>query len=102
VAIVGLALFTIVGGEVVKLLWNWLMPELFGMKPLHFWQAWGLLALSRILFGGLRLGKGAGWSARRRMWDKWEVMNDAERDRFRAKMREKFGLDPEPPRPAGA
>ena len=41
-----LALF----GWVVMLLWNWLMPELFGLKRLGYWQAWGLLALCTILF----------------------------------------------------
>jgi hypothetical protein len=44
-----LALF----GWVVMLLWNWLMPELFGLKPLGYWQAWGLLALCTILFKGM-------------------------------------------------
>ena len=34
-------------------LWNWLLPPLFGWRTLGFWQALGLLALCRILFGGL-------------------------------------------------
>jgi hypothetical protein len=38
-------------GYVVMLLWNWLMPEIFGLKTLTYWQAWGILALSCILFG---------------------------------------------------
>ena len=37
-------------GWVVMLLWNWLMPEIFGLKQLSYWQAWGLLILSSILF----------------------------------------------------
>ena len=43
----------------VMLLWNSLVPELFRGPPLQYWQALGLLLLSRILFGGLR-GRGAG------------------------------------------
>lgn len=31
-------------------LWNWLMPEIFGLKAITFWQAWGLVFLSGILF----------------------------------------------------
>ncbi len=31
-------------------LWNWLMPELFGLKTIGFWQAVGLNFLSSILF----------------------------------------------------
>jgi hypothetical protein len=37
-------------GWVVMLLWNWLMPEIFGLKQVTYWQAWGLLALCCILF----------------------------------------------------
>ena len=37
-------------GWVVMLLWNWLMPAIFGLKQLTYWQAWGLLILSSILF----------------------------------------------------
>ena len=45
-------LFTSIGGEIVRLLWNWLLPPLFGWRQITFWQALGLLALCRILFGG--------------------------------------------------
>ncbi len=43
-------------GWVVMLLWNWLMPDIFGLKTLTYWKAWGLLALSCILLG--RIGGG--------------------------------------------
>lgn len=32
------------------LLWNWLMPELFGLKTVSFWQMVGLIVLMNILF----------------------------------------------------
>jgi hypothetical protein len=38
-------------GLVTMGLWNRLMPEIFGLKPLTYWQAWGVLALGCILFG---------------------------------------------------
>jgi len=38
-------------GLVVRLLWNWLMPELFGLKTITYFQAVGLLLLSRLLLG---------------------------------------------------
>jgi hypothetical protein len=44
--------FLLLGGWLVMALWNWLLPALFGWKTLCFWQALGLLALCRILFGG--------------------------------------------------
>jgi len=52
-AILAMALFVYVGGEVVMQLWNWLLPPLFGWRLLTFWQALGLLVLCRVLFGGL-------------------------------------------------
>jgi hypothetical protein len=51
---IGLALLF---GWVVMLLWNWLMPEIFGLKQLSYWQAWGLMILSCILFKGIRFPK---------------------------------------------
>ena len=54
-------------GWIVMLLWNWLMPELFGLKRLDYWQAWGLLALCTILFKGIGgSGSGGGHSDRKR------------------------------------
>jgi hypothetical protein len=48
----GGAAFVYIGGQIVKLLWNWLLPPLFGWPTITFWQGLGLLALCRILFGG--------------------------------------------------
>ena len=48
-----IVIFVAIGGEVVLHLWNWLLPALFGWRQITFWQALGLLALCRILFGGL-------------------------------------------------
>ncbi len=80
-AILALALFIFVGGEVVRLLWNWLLPTLFGWKQITFWQAVGLLALCRILFGGL--GR-HGWG--RRTSD----MSPEEREQMRQRIRERW------------
>ena len=93
-AIAGMVLFAFIGGEVVKMLWNWLLPPLFGWREVTFWQALGLLALCRILFG--RTGfRGAGpWRMRRRMREKWEHMTPEEKERFRQRMRERCGYDP--------
>ena len=51
IALVGVAAL----GWIVMLLWNWLMPALFfGVKPLSYCQALGVLLLSKILFGSFR------------------------------------------------
>jgi hypothetical protein len=53
-------------GWIVMLLWNWLMPEIFGLKTVTYWQAWGLLALSTILFKGMGSSGSNGKSDRKR------------------------------------
>jgi hypothetical protein len=53
-------------GWVVMLLWNWLMPDILGLKRLTYWQAWGLLILSHILFKSFGSGHGTGGSDRKR------------------------------------
>jgi hypothetical protein len=80
-AIAAMALFCVLGGEIVKALWNWLMPGLFGLPALTFWQALGVLALSRILFGGHGFAGSRGRSR-----------TPEERDRFRQAFRKRFGL----------
>ena len=40
-AILGILLFSFIGGEIVKQLWNWLLPPLFGFREITFWQALG-------------------------------------------------------------
>ena len=45
-------LFLTVATFVVMRLWNWLVPAVFGWHLINFWQALGILVLSKILFGG--------------------------------------------------
>ena len=46
-------LIAFIFGIAVMYLWNWLMPEIFGLPEISFWQAWGFVILSKILFGRL-------------------------------------------------
>lgn len=84
----GLAAFVALGGYAVMLLWNWLVPAIIGWKLITFWQAVGLLALCRILFGG---HGGGGFrrfrDKRRQMRERWEKMSPEEREELRQKMR---------------
>ncbi len=74
-------------GGAVMLLWNALLPPLFGWPVLSFWQALGLLVLTRVLTGGWRGRWGHGGPWRARMEARWAAMSDEERERFRAGMR---------------
>jgi len=96
-AIIACAVF----GLVVMALWNWLMPGLFGLRVITYWQALGLLVLSRILLGGFRGHGGARGRWRRRMRERWEEMTPEEREKFREGMRRgcgPFGAAPAEPK----
>jgi hypothetical protein len=86
-AAVGAAAFT----YVVMRLWNWLTPALFGWHAITFWQALGVLVLSKILFGGFRFRRGPGLRWRRRMMERWERMTPEQREQFREGMRGRCG-----------
>lgn len=47
--ILGIGFLALVG-FVTMSLWNALMPEIFGLKTITYWQTWGLLILSCIFF----------------------------------------------------
>ena len=65
-------LFIFVGGFIVQLLWNWLLPDIFSLRRITFLEALGLLALSRILFGGFGRGGGSSHTEWRRRGDRKE------------------------------
>src|SRR5690348_8719117 len=84
---------------VVMGLWNWLMPTMFGSRMITFWQALGLLLLSRILFGRFG-GPGRRMYWRHRMMG-WSQMTPEERDKFMAGMKGRCGrLESQAPGPA--
>jgi hypothetical protein len=45
-----LVIMLFVLGLPLMLLWNWLMPTIFGLPEITFWQSVGLNMLSGILF----------------------------------------------------
>jgi len=71
-------------GLVTAWLWNALMPVLFNLPAISFWQALGLLVLSRLL-----LARPGGWGRRgrgMRFARGWKGLTDEERQRFRQAM----------------
>jgi hypothetical protein len=87
-------LLIVVGGEVVRRLWNWLLPSIFGVRQITFWQAIGVLALCRILFGGFGRHGIARSDARRRIKERLEAMTPEERERLRQGIRGRCGFGP--------
>ncbi len=100
--LVAVVVAVLVAGAIVMWLWNWLMPTVFGLPAIGFWQAVGLLVLSKLLLGGFR---GRGWGRRRgghfgpwraRMKERWANMTEEERAEFRAGLRRRCGPPSEP------
>jgi hypothetical protein len=82
---VGFIVFTLVFvaffGWGVHYLWNVLMPQLFGLPSINFWQALEMLTLSWLLFGGWRgVPRGGGWRGGHR--GRWEALTPEERERL--------------------
>jgi hypothetical protein len=95
-----IVLIVIVGfGQGVYHLWNWLMPTLFRLPAITYWQSVGLLALSWLLFGGGRgfFGRGGrhiGGPWRRGQDGRWERMTPEEREKLREVIRGRCGQGP--------
>ncbi len=69
----------------VMSLWNWLIPAVFGGKIITYWQALGILVLSRILVGGL------GGSRHKKFVANWSQLTPEEQEKFRSAMQRRCG-----------
>ncbi|MBU8893595.1 MAG: hypothetical protein KOO66_12525 [Bacteroidales bacterium] len=65
--------FAFIFGYFVMLLWNWLIPTLFGLTAITFWQAAGIVLLARLIFGGFKHGPGHTKSEfhKKKFFDHW-------------------------------
>jgi fatty acid desaturase len=88
-------------GQAVLHLWNWLVPSIFGLQRISFWQAVGLLGLCWILFGQGFLGRpGYSTTWRRRIQERWSQMTPEERQKVRAGLQGRCGhFEPPPTQP---
>ena len=89
------ALLVTVMSVAVMMLWNWLMPTLLNASEITFWQALGILALAKLLFGVGRHGWGTHhqghtyWKSK--MENRLKGMSPEERDRFRENWKKRCG-----------
>jgi Ca2+/H+ antiporter, TMEM165/GDT1 family len=84
--IIGIILLAIIGifvfGSIVMQLWNALMPDIFHLPVITFWQALGLLVLTKILFSGFR-GGGPSRRWKEKINERWTNMTPEEREKFK-------------------
>ena len=91
-----LVLILAITSAIVMLLWNVIVPSVFGAPMLNYWQAAGLLLLAKILFGSIGRGFGRrhhgypdeAWKKKLRA--KYEAMSPEEQEKFRTKCRTRF------------
>ena len=82
IAIIGVCfalLFGLLFGWLVMMLWNWLMPSLFGIKTITYWQAFGITVLAKILFSGYHGNHHRADHIHRRVdhhWHRWMGIDD--------------------------
>jgi hypothetical protein len=58
--VIGAALFALVFGWLVMILWNWLMPTIFHLGEIGYWQAFGIVILAKLIFGSAVGGRHGG------------------------------------------
>lgn len=100
-AVVGFAALAFAIAWITMLLWNWLVPALFGGPVITYLEAAGLMILGRLLVGGFKgkshcgchHGGGRGWGHhgkhgywKRRWEDKMANMTPEQKEKFRMGM----------------
>jgi len=96
---IALAAGIFIFGTLVMFLWNAIIPEVFGLNTITFWQALGILALSKILFGGFhsrRCHRGFPGRGRHDLWEKWHNLSPEEKENMRKKWKSGFESPAEP------
>jgi len=87
------AIAVTVFGFIVMGLWNSILVQVLSVKVISFWQALGILLLSKILFGGFH-GRGS-WRGspawKEKMKQRWDKMTPEEREKFKAEWKNRCG-----------
>lgn len=89
--LVCIAAFIALFSFIVMSLWNAILPDVLQVSTINFWQAMGILVLSKILFGGF-----GGWGHKRQEWkrkmqEKWQHMTPEERNHLKQTLQSRFG-----------
>ena len=76
-------------GSVVMFLWNNALAPVLHVSEVTFWQALGILVLSKILFSSFSGGRGRRHPTwKERITEKWNNMNPEEKEKFKEKWKE--------------
>jgi len=89
---------------IIMALWNNILVAVLHVTVINFWQALGLFALSRILFGGFPGKPGWAGHGRRRhemeeIRNKWFNLSSEEKKHFKQDWKNRFGGEQMPVTP---
>lgn len=88
-------LMVILFGVVTQFLWNFVMPDIFGLPVINFWQGLALFLLAKLIFGfgggGGKKWGGNGSHQWKRQWaEKYSKLSPEDREKFKEKFKEKW------------
>jgi hypothetical protein len=89
--VIGAAIFALVFGWLVMILWNWLMPSIFRLGEIGYWQAFGIVILAKLIFGGIGGGRHHGRGHGPWKGNPWEGKHGKEDWRLHREFWEKEG-----------
>jgi len=80
-------------GGVVMLLWNGILPTVLGISTITFWQAVGILVLSKILFAGFKGNRcnSDHYKERFKWREKWMNMSPEEKEKMKTEWKNRCG-----------
>jgi Ca2+/H+ antiporter, TMEM165/GDT1 family len=79
-------------GSLVMYLWNTILPGVLGVQTITFWQAVGILILSKILFGGFpgRHSHRGFYKHNHDLREKWLKLTPEEREKMKADLKSEW------------
>ena len=88
-------LMVVLLGLVTQFLWNFIMPDIFGLPMINFWQGLAMFALAKLIFGFGGGGRGKWSGYRNHQWKKdwatkYSKLSPEERERYKQKFKDKW------------
>lgn len=87
-------LMVLLVGVVTQFLWNFVMPYIFGLPSISFWQALALFLLAKVIFGfgggGKKWGGYRNHQMKRQWAERYSKLSPEERAKFKEKFTEKW------------
>lgn len=76
------AIIAVAVGALVMVLWNWLMPGIFGLRQITYWEGFGLVLLLRLLVGGFSENHGSSEKSKHHRYYKHKSKNNCGGDKL--------------------